>query len=108
MKAVSILGWPDGRATVQYNTVHNSAGHGGQGERRREDEGRMGGVQGVGRERPKIHCNTLDWKCECECVCECERLWVRGWTLVMCEASKADACRCSVGSVLKVRQTVQV
>ena len=26
----------------------------------------------------------------------------------MCEASKADACRCSVGSVLKVRDSASV
>ena len=56
------------RAAVQYNTVHDSAGHGGQGERRREDEGRMGGVRG----EVKIDPDSLEaaerLKCGCECV----------------------------------------
>ena len=46
---VHLVRWPDERATETiYSTVHDSAGHGGQGERRREDEGRMGGMQGGG------------------------------------------------------------
>ena len=73
-----------------YSTVHNSAGHGGQGERRREDEGRMGGMQGVGSRTTQIH-----WydrlECKCECVSVCDRLCVRCWTLVVCEASEANA-----------------
>ena len=53
---VSILSrWPDERATELYTVqyTHDSAGHGGQGERRREDEGRMGGA-GSGSDDPRF------------------------------------------------------